>query len=290
MSLSINTNPAALHALHNLNRTTSQLNETQLRIDTGLQVTSAKDNATIFAVAENLRADRKSLEMVKNSLDRAASVLDVTLAAAESGPDLLSQRKERGSRAAQAGEPDDGRAALQKDFESLRDQIITIVRNASFNGINMIDGWADGAERPATLAALISVDGAQKIEVPRQNLQLPQAANDLVPGHLIRLGQDSTFTSAAEAEALIDALNTSLENVSGALAVLGAGSTAMEQQRTFIEKLGDTMDTGIGSLVDANLARESARLQALQVKQQLGTQSLSIANQQPHAILSLFGN
>lgn len=288
MTLSINTNAAALNALQTLNRTTEQLGETQMRINSGLEVNSAKDNAAIFAIAQNLRADRQGLEAIKSSLDRATSVLDISMAAAESIQELLIDMKEKVTQAADAGLPDESREALQEDFNRLRDQIVTMAQNATFNGTNMIDGPQDPPTKPNELVALVSVDATLKIEVPRQNLQLADTEDDLTADNLIRLGQDTTFADAAEAEALIANIDASIKNVSDALTVMGAGYNSMERQSTFIVKLGDTVETGIGNMVDADMARESARLTALQVKQQLGTQALSIANQQPQAILSLF--
>ncbi|MEX1148148.1 MAG: flagellin, partial [Sphingomonadales bacterium] len=78
------------------------------------------------------------------------------------------------------------------------------------------------------------------------------------------------------------------DNVNSALTKIGAGASALELQRNFADKLADSIETGIGNLVDADLARESARLQSLQVKQQLGVQALSIANQAPQSVLQLF--
>lgn len=288
MTLSINTNAAALNALQTLNRTTEQLGETQMRINSGLEVNSAKDNAAIFAIAQNLRADRQGLEAIKSSLDRATSVLDISMAAAESIQELLIDMKEKVTQAADAGLPDESREALQEDFNRLRDQIVTMAQNATFNGTNMIDGPAAPPTKPDELVALVSVDATLKIEVPRQNLQLADAGATPGAGNIIKLAKDTTFADAAEAEALIAAIDASIKNVSDALTVMGAGYNSMERQSTFIVKLGDTVETGIGNMVDADMARESARLTALQVKQQLGTQALSIANQQPQAILSLF--
>lgn len=288
MTLSINTNAAALNALQSLNRTTDQLGETQLRINTGLDVNSAKDNAAIFAIAQNLRADRQGLEAIKSSLDRATSVLDVSMAAAESIQDLLITMKEKVTQAADEGLPDESREALKEDFDRLRDQIVTMAKNATFNGTNLIDGPANPPGKPDLLVALVSVDATLKIEVPRQDLQLADAGTTPPPGAIIQMAQDSSFNDAQEAADLLAQVETSIKNVSDALTVMGAGYNSMERQNTFVVKLGDTVETGIGNLVDADMARESARLTALQVKQQLGTQALSIANQQPQAILSLF--
>ena len=288
MTLSINTNAAALNALQSLNRTTDQLGETQLRINTGLEVNSAKDNAAIFAIAQNLRADRQGLDAIKSSIDRATSVLDVSMAAAESIQDLLITMKEKVTQAADAGLPDESREALQEDFNRLRDQIVTMAKNATFNGTNLIDGAANPPGKPDTLVALVSVDATLKIEVPRQNLQLADAGATPPATAIIQLAQDTSFANADDAAALVAKIDASIKNVSDSLTVMGAGYNSMERQSTFIVKLGDTVETGIGNMVDADMARESARLTALQVKQQLGTQALSIANQQPQAILSLF--
>ncbi|MEX6726060.1 flagellin [Parapedomonas caeni] len=291
MAISINTNSSALNALQNLNLTTRSLEETQLRINTGLEVKSAKDNAAVFAIAQNLRADKQGLEAVKDSLNRASSVLDISMAAAESIQDVLIQMKEKVVAAADEGLDEDSRAALAEDFNRLREQIGIIAKNATFNGTNMIDGPASPPAKPATLIALVSPDAVNKIEVDRQDLQLKANGTTVFAAtDIVQLAGDTSFTTATEANALITNIDTSIRNVSQSLTVMGAGSKSMELQSTFVNKLGDTLETGIGNLVDADMARESARLQALQVKQQLGVQALSIANSQPKSILSLFGN
>lgn len=275
MSLSINTNAAALNALQNLNITNKDLQSTQLRVNTGLEVKSAKDNAAVFAIAQNLRANRQGLEAVKQSLDRSISAVDISLAAAESISDILIDMKEKVVAAADAGLDDQSRSALQEDFNSLRDQIATVVNNAEFNGINLIDAGSDD------VSAIVNSDATQTIAIGHQTLALG--------GSNITLTANASFTTATEAGNLISVIDSSIKNVSSSMTVLGAGSRSMELQRAFVDKLSDTLETGIGNLVDADLARESAKLQALQVKQQLGVQALSIANSQPQIILSLFG-
>ena len=303
IQMSINTNSSALNALQNLTKTTSQLNETQLRINTGLEVKSAKDNAAVFAIAQNLRADKRGLEAVKSSLDRSTSVLDITMAATESIQDVLIQMKEKVVAAADEGLDQRSRDALKQDFERLREQITLMGSNATFNGTNMIDGPTDVANgKPANLVALVSPDASNEISMPRMDLSLSAAgtttftnptqavANGPFAGQFVQLAADTTFTTAAEAETLIANIDNSIRNVSLSLTVMGASSKSMELQRVFVDKLSDAVQTGIGNLVDADMARESAMLQSLQVKQQLGTQALSIANGQPQVLLSLFGN
>lgn len=276
MGLSVNTNAAALNALQNLNKTNSQLQTTQLRINTGLEVQNAKDNAAVFAIAQNLRANLQGLQAVKQSLDRSISAVDIALAASESIADILIEMKEKVVAGADSGLDDQSRSALQEDFNALRDQITTMVNNASFNGTNLIDEGTD------IVTAITNADATQSISIPHQDLSLSSTN--------IGLSAAASFTSAATAQSLIATIDSAIKNVSSVMTVMGAGSRSMELQRTFVDKLSDTLEVGIGNLVDADLARESARLQALQVQQQLGAQALSIANSQPQVILSLFGN
>ena len=95
----------------------------------------------------------------------------------------------------------------------------------------------------------------------------------------------ATTTGATAAAA---ALTTMMVEVDSALASMGSQSKALDIQKSFLATLSDTVERGVSSLVDADLAKESARLQSLQIKQQLGAQALSIANTAPQVLLSLF--
>jgi flagellin len=272
--LSVNTNAGALVALQNLNSTQQQLQTTQNRINTGLAVSGPKDNAAVYQIAQNLRADLAGMGAVKQSLDRAKSTVDIAIAGGQSVSDLLTQMKAKAVAASDTGLDAASRTALANDFNALRDQITTIVNNAAFNGTNMLKNGGTG------VSAIVSADGTSKVAVAAQDLSLT--------GGTITLTPSSTFTTATTAAAVVTALTTSINNVNAALGKLGTGANALENQQTFASKLSDTIETGIGNLVDADLAKESANLQALQVKQQLGIQALSIANQAPSVLLGLF--
>src|ERR1700759_1766862 len=166
------------------------------------------------------------------------------------------------------------RQALNANFTALRDQISTIVKNAVFNGFNLVDGSTN------QVTALASADGTRRITTAAQKLTLS--------GSIITIKTTSTVSTQAKASALIAVIQQSLTNVNSALAKLSSGSAKFSIQAAFTQKLSDTLTQGIGNLVDANMAQESAMLQSLQVKQQLGVQALSIANQAPQTILSLF--
>ncbi|MDC7684338.1 flagellin [Asticcacaulis sp. BYS171W] len=273
-NVSINTNVGAMVALQNLNKTNSDLQTTQNRINTGLRVASAKDNGAIYAIATKQRSDVASLGAVTDSLDRAKSAVDVALSAGESVSDMLIQMKEKALAASDTTLSTISRNALNEDFKALRDQISKTVSNATFNGVNLIKSGA------ANIAPLANSDASSSLTVAAQDLSLT--------GSNITLSVGSVFTSAAQAKTIADAVAVSIENVSAALGRLGTSAKSLEAHTVFIGKLSDSLEAGIGNLVDADLAKESAKLQALQTKQQLGVQALSIANQAPGIVTSLF--
>jgi flagellin len=274
MTFSVNTNPGAQVALQYLAATQGQLDRTQEAINSGLKVASAKDDGAIYAIAQNQRGAVAGFQSVINSLNNGSSAIDVALSAGQSISDLLIQMKQKALEAADPSLDTSSRQALNADFTALRDQITTIVKNAVFNNFNLVDGSTN------QVAALASADGARRITASAQNLSLSHG--------IVTLTTTATVSTQVKASALIKTLQTSLTNVDSALAKLSAGAAKFSIQAAFTQKLSDTLTAGIGNLVDANMAQESALLQSLQVKQQLGVQALSIANQAPQTILSLF--
>ncbi len=275
MLTSVNTNIGAMVALQNLNSTSAKLQETQNRISTGLKVASAKDNGASYAIAQTQRATVQSLNAVVDSLNRGTSAVDVAMSAGESVSDMLTQMKEKALAASDTSLDTTSRSALNTDFGALRDQITKTVNNAKFNGINLLDGSIAGG-----LEILANADGSSVLTVSAQTLGLGDGIVTLTAG--------SSFTTPTSAGNLLTTIDTSISNVSAALAKLGTAAKAIEAHATFINKLQDSIQAGIGNIVDADMAKESALLQALQTKQQLGVQALSIANQAPQTALSLF--
>jgi len=271
---SVNTNVGALVALQNLNSTSNALSVTQNRINTGMKVASAKDNGAVWAIAQGQRATANSLNAVKDSLQRSQSTIDVAIAAGETVSDLLSQMKEKALAASDTSLDTASRDALNEDFKALRDQLQKAVDNADFNGTNLIENGA------SDIAALANADGSSSITVAAEDLSLG--------GTNVTVGATDTIGTSTLASAMISTLQTSIDNTSAALARLGTGSTSLGSHLTFVSKLQDTLEAGVGNLVDADLAKESARLQALQTKQQLGIQALAIANSSTSSLLGLF--
>jgi len=310
---SINTNTSALIALQNLNSTNSRLDITQNRVSTGLKVQGAKDNAAVWAVAQNQRSNTSAYEAVTTSLNRATSIADVSLAAGESISDLLIQLKQKATAASDPGGSAASRTAYNNEFQALLRSVQSFADNARFDGKNILNGFDDDGSTPTTapLNFLASgEDATEVISLNRQNFSLDGLGLDLaaraaaaaipasagpppvaaVAAVTARPAGPPLLDSIENATEALGLIDSAIATVSAGLAELGAQAKQIENHTTFVSKLVDALEVGIGNLVDADLAKESAKLQALQVQQQLGVQALSIANQAPQVLLSLFQN
>ena len=275
MTISVHTNSAALTALQNLNNTNTDLTATQNRVSTGMKISSAKDNASVWSIAQGQRADIGALNAVKTSLDRATSIADVALTAGQSVSDLLTQVKEKVVAAMDPSLDVASRNALNSDFQSLLRQIGQVVTNAQFDGANILDGSLS-----SDINFLANADGSGFITLGVKDMSFG--------GGIMTLASTATIGTSVDATAVLVDIESSLANVDQSLGDIGAQARQIEAHNKFVGKLSDTLETGVGNLVDADLAKESAKLQALQVQQQLGAQALSIANSAPQIVLSLF--
>jgi flagellin len=276
MTLSVNTNTSAMTALQYLNKTNAQIGDTETAVSTGLKVASARDNGATYAIAQNMRGDVAGCSSIEDSLNRGLSALDVALSAGESISDLMIEMKEKALAAADTSLDTASRDALNQDFMALRDQISTVVANASFNGLNLLDGSTQ------MVTALASTDGSRRITVAAESFSFGGS----ILGTTFTSG--ASIGSAAAAANMVSLVSQALVNIDASLSKLSAGSKKYSIQLGFTQKLSDSLSTGIGNLVDADMATESANLTALQTKQQLGVQALSIANTTPQIILQLF--
>jgi len=261
-------------ALQYLNKTVSDLQMTQRHVNSGLKVAGPTDNGAVFAIAQNMRADVGGYQAVSDSLNRGVSTVDVAISAGQSISDLLNEMKSKALAASDSSLDTASRQALNQDFTALRDQIATIVNNASFNGTNLVDGST------ANIQALASADGTKKITAAGQTLSLG--------GSIVSVKSTDTVSTQSKASTMVATVGASITAVNASLAQLASSVKKFTIQSDFVSKLVDTLNAGIGNLVDADMAVESAKLQSLQVKQQLGVQALSIANSAPSITLSLF--
>jgi flagellin len=268
---SINTNIGALVALRNLGSTNSLLERTQDRVSTGYKVIGPKDDASSFSIAQGLRADVKSFQAVQQSLSSGRGVVAAAIAGATAVSDLLADIKKKVIESSNPANTASQQSILAADFTSMLTQLNTFVSNSVYNGRNLISSAS------ASVSITSTITGGQ--------LTITNASS---------LGGVSTSLSAgvastAAALSLLTAIDAQELLVGQALGTLGANSKNIEFLSTFTSTLSDAVTEGLGALVDADLAKESAQLQALQVKQQLGIQALGIANQRPQTLLSLFG-
>lgn len=270
MAFSVNTNVGAMIALQNLNSTGMSLEQTQLRITTGLKINGPKDDASTFAIAQNMRGDIAGMNAVKTALANGDATVGVAVQAGKSISSLLTDMKAKIVQANQAGLDAASRTALHNDFNELRSQLTTIVATAEFNGTNLIKSGA------SNLAVLSTVDGSTIVV----------SAQDLSTSGLSIAG--ASLLTSANASSALSLIDSAITSVSSKLANLGSSANRIEVQSEFTTKLVDILKKGVGNLVDADLAEESAHLQALQIKQQLGVQALSIANSAPQAVVGLF--
>ncbi len=277
---SVNTNFGALVALQNLNSTQRELDRTQNRISTGLEVSGAADNGAIFAIAQEQRARVGSLSAVRDGIDRVVATVDTALAAGEAVSDILIRLREIALGAQTGALSASQLTTLQTDFAALTAQIDGILGSANFNGTNLVANDTD-------LTVLATDEGGA----------VPPPSSITVNGTDLRIATGGSplaglagLNIATGAPAAVDAIDTAITAFNTALAAFGGQRQALITQNTFLSALSDNVERGIGSLVDADLARESARLQSLQVRQQLGAQTLSIANSSTQIVLSFFQN
>lgn len=268
---SINTNLSAQIALQYLNGTNRDMDTVQNRVSTGLKVNNAVDDASSFAIAQGLRGDIKAYGAVSQGIANGRGVATIALAAATSISDLLADVKKKIIEGMNAANTSDQQAILNADFASLTTQINTFISNAVYNGRNLLSTLS------SSVNVIANIDGTS-LTIRSQSI-FTTSSN--------ALGAQNISSTVAAFKAL-SALELAESAISIALGQIGADVRALNFQDDFISQINDSTNEGLGDIVDADMAKESARLQALQVKQQLGVQTLNIANQRPTILQQLF--
>ena len=276
---SILTNHSAMVALSTLNMVNKNLTDTQNRVSSGLQITSGKDNAAYYAISETMKSDSGMFQSIHDGLTATKNSISTARLGSETIADLAKDFVDRVAFAQGSGV---NLTDVQAELDSLVTQMSTAISQSTFNG----DDLVSGAAATVTVVSGISRTGgtfaATTISFQSVNLGAIQAAFDAID--IVTAGA----TSQAALQATLVTAEAQLSNAIDAATSLGVTEKTIEGQMTFLEMLTDTLDTGVSAMVDANMEEEAARLQALQVQQQLATQSLSMANQAPQNIMSLF--
>jgi flagellin len=313
---SLNTNVAAMTALQTLSATNKNLATTQSRISTGFRVGEAADNAAYWSIATTMRSDNKALSTVQDALGLGAGKLDVAYTGMNAAIEVVDEIKAK--LVAARGASDDDRGKIQAEIRELQDQLKSIGLSATFSGTNIL---ATDDNDEIEIVASFSRDNAGNVSVgtisfsveSSQLFNFDENADDGIATHddggegllnteLVAVDSDGNDvdlgvsildltvedTDAQDIDYLISAVDGVLGQMITAASDLGAAKKRVDMQADFVSKLQDAIDRGVGQLVDADMQAESARLSALQVQQQLGIQSLSIANGNAQNILSLF--
>jgi flagellin len=274
MSLnSVNTNMGAMVALQSLNRTNESLNVTQKRISTGLRVNDAKDDGAAFAVAQAVRADVAGINAANEQLGGVKGILDTSLSGLNKVSETMVKVRETLVRLADDTLNADQRAQYEAQYTALQTQITNFIDDATYNGRTLLATAAPGGDitttrnESGTTYTITAVDGAGTLIVAAAPTDAAAAQAALADG-----GDFDTVQTA----------------ISNALNTFGSDARYIDAQIAYNKDKADALEAGLGALIDADLAKESARLQSLQIRQQLGTQALSIANQAPQTLLSLF--
>ncbi|MEH6644350.1 flagellin N-terminal helical domain-containing protein [Sulfitobacter sp.] len=277
---SILTNNSAMVALQTLKSINSSLSDTQAAISTGKDINSAKDNASVWAISKVMESDVSGLSAVKDSLAVGQSAVAVASAGAEM---IVETIKEMQALAISAQSESANFTQINAEMTAKKEQLDSIVAGSQFNGVNLLNTDTDG--NGATGLAVVA-------EINRIGGGAATASTiDIASADLEASVTDITLTGTADtadAATTYTELETMLTAAITGAAALGTSAKRLDDQSNFISKLSDSLTSGVGALVDTDMEAASAKLQALQTQQQLGVQALSIANQAPQTILSLF--
>ncbi len=305
---SINTNASALTALQSLNATNKALAITQSRISTGLRVSTASDNAAYWSIATTMRSDNKANSVLQDALGLGAGKIDTAYTAMNSAIDVVDQIKQKVLLAKTSSSDD--RKKIQSEISALQDQLKDNIGGASYAGSNLLKTSSTSTtDTKLTVMTSYNRDSSGNvttgtIEVKFSSTRLIDAKTGGGSGGLLDAGFNTSgttkmsvlnvnvgsggITTATAFDNMLTGIETALKGMATGAAALGAAKSRIDLQKDFISKLSDSIDKGVGQLVDADMNKESTRLQALQVQQQLGIQALSIANGNTQSILSLF--
>ncbi|WP_374303774.1 flagellin [Ferrovibrio sp.] len=275
MSNSVNTNVGALVALSSLRGINSELDKTSKRVQTGYKVADASDDAAVFAVAQGIRGNIKAYASVQSSLAAGEGLGQVTAAALTGISNLIGDIKAKFANLADGSLTSEQREVYTNDAEQLLSQINNYISQATYNGKNLLD-TNDG-----TLVTFVADVSGTTLTLSTGSGLSSAAATDFA-------SVIAAYTSADGYSAAMVGLSTLESLVNSMSAEVAAQARSITLQKGFVDDLVDATKTGLGALVDADVASESATLQSLQVRQQLNIQALSIANQQPNMLLSLF--
>ena len=272
---SVITNVGAQVALASFNRTVEDLTATQKRISTGYRVADAKDDGAAYAVAERVRGEVSANTSANEQLGGAKGLLDVTSASLQNVSDSLQKLQSVAVKLADGTITSEQRTQYQAQAGELTKNIQSFINDANYNGNNVL-------KDPTTLANQVVRNGAGDTYTFSGYKAITNIFNTVSAANTWTRGDASSALTKT------GAIGKAITNTLTQLNNFGSYSNYVDTQVNYNKAKIDAQQTGLGALIDADLAKESAKLQSLQIRQQLGTQALSIANQAPQTLLSLF--
>ena len=275
---SILTNTSAMTALLTLQKVNKNLDVTQGRISSGLKITSGKDNAAYFSISETMTGDNSMYKAIDESLTLMVNSVSTARLGAETVQDVAQEFAERVAFA--QGGTAEVRADVQAELDELVLRIQTTISQSTFNGASLVSS-------SATVTVVTGISRSSAGSVTTTTITFMQQDLGAIMSNLTAVDLTASSTTALM-EADLQTAESALDAAIAAATALGIAERSIETQKEFLGALTDRLDAGVGSMVDADMEQEAARLQSLQVQQQLATQSLAIANQAPQSILSLF--
>ena len=281
MTFSVHSMAAVNSALQHMSMLQRESAAVHTRIATGLKVGSASDNGTVWAMAHGMRADNESRSSALTSMDLGIGVVETALAASEGISDLMVEMHGKLVAATDTTLDEQSWRSLMTDFIELGNQAQRLAENASFNDLNLLESGGED------LSVLIGSTPGQTLTIAAEDLTDGGGIFDA--GLAANLPQsDNAIVTTQPTSADVTAFESSMSDVTASVSRLGVGLKSLEIQKTLLVKQIDVTEAGIGNLVDADLGRDSARLQALGVREELGMQALEVANRAPRVILSFF--
>jgi flagellin len=274
MTSSINTNSASQIALEDLSSTQRALNATQKQVSTGYIVADALDNGAIFGIAQSVRSNITGVAAANQELGNFSGLVQTANAGATAVSNVLSDIRATLTHLADAALSTTQVAQYQQQYNNYVAQLTTYVQGSTYGGLNLLSNGSGLSVVQDGNADLLSITGTQ-YNVNSGLFGISTAGTAI-----------TNYTVAGSV--LLTTFGSVLGSVATVLNFVGDLNLKITTQQTFNQNLSDALNVGLGALVDADLAKASASLTALQIKQQLGTQSLSIANQAPNVLLSLF--
>lgn len=298
---SILTNVAAMSALQTLRSINSNLEDTQNRVSSGYRVAEAKDNAAYWSIATTMRSDNKALSAVSDALGLGAAKVDTAYSAMDSAIDIVSEIKAKIVAATEKGVD---KTKVQDEIGQLQEQLLSVAQSASFSGEN----WVAGNTTKSVVSSFVR-DANGQVSVQTTQYVLDDTSNGNVLFGMTTSGSIDTTTGiigtssgsvgsiyamditsfgSTDIDLALTTVESGLSALTKAASQLGSISTRIDLQESFVSNLSDSIDSGVGRLVDADMEEESSKLTALQTQQQLAIQSLSIANSSAQNVLTLF--